>query len=656
MPRANTVLGLAVCLVFPFLLYLPSLHAPFVFDDDVNIVNNPDIRSWEGASQKLLYPSLIQEKDRNYPARPVAFLTFMLNYRWNGLDPAGYRLVNIALHSAVTALVFLLLSWILLKVEGYGGLLWPLGAALLFAAHPVQTEVVAYISNRTDSLATLFYLLSLGFFILSSEKGAWIVASLLCMALSWFSKEIAVSIPAAALLLDWTALSGLRWRETARRKWLHAALWGGALALLIFRKYYFGRIGFLGKDVYEIWTAGSYFAVQVYVLFRYLAMLVIPSGQTIDHLITPYLPALGIKMVVALTGWALALILAAYWLLRRGGAEILRRAFADPAGSADPIGPSGSAAAATLSLRRTVSLAAFAALWFAVTLSPTSSFFPAYDAMVERRLYLPSIGFALACSLFYARASEAWAPRFRGVPAARLFAILLWSHVALLSLLTLQRNRLYLSGISIWEEAVRRYPQNARAHQNLGAEYYKAGNLKEALRHFLRVIEIAPGRRSAAAYNNLGNVYYEKGDFKLAGEYFAEAVSIDPNLPEAHRNLGDAAHQLNDYDLAEKSYRQAIELNGADSEAYNNLGLLYLERKKYPEAERQFFRAIESEPSTPDPFGNLGDLYAEAGFGEKALDAYRKAAERGSKDPELPSKIKEIQKYVDSLPKVIYKN
>lgn len=107
-PKTLTVLSILACILLPTIIYYNSLHAPFIFDDIGNIVANPDIKQLGNVTTRLIYRYNDVLVRKNDPARPLTFLTFMLNYHFWGLDTFGYHLVNIIVHILTTILVFFL--------------------------------------------------------------------------------------------------------------------------------------------------------------------------------------------------------------------------------------------------------------------------------------------------------------------------------------------------------------------------------------------------------------------------------------------------------------------------------------------------------------------------------------------------------------------
>lgn len=615
----QTALLAALCLVVPFLLYWPSLQAPFVFDDYTNIVDNADLRKPDAFGSLLQVPRRI-ERNRHYPARPVSFISFTMNYRWNGLDPSGYRLFNIAVHSLNTVLVFCLtlLMFRRLQVQEFAAGS-AAAVALLFSVHPLATEAVAYISHRADSLAACFYLLSMLCFFAGSDRPAaaprrWVWLSLCAVffVLGVASKEWAITLPAAVLLMDFLILSPPERPRLAR----HAPLWILAFALTAARIHFTGRLGFLGRDIDQVWTPLAYFTAQTYVWLKYVGLWFLPLWQTFDHYLVPGAPDLGRKMFASAALWSAALLSCSFLLHRMGWDKmigLIRREWEDH--------------------RR--KLIWFGGVLIAILLAPTSSFLPAYEAMAERRLYLSLWAAALVWVVVLARLIK---------NASRLKAVLT-VHILFLALLTWKRGHLYLSPEKLWAEAAERYPENPGAQNNLGVILMKSGHPDKALHHWLHAIELLGGR-SPMSYNNIGEFYFQRGEHKKAVEYFKEAARQDPGMHYAWRNMGDSYYELGDAVRAQECYARAIAAAPLDPELHSNLGMILERLGKYPDAERAYLKAIELDPNFTAARANLAELYVQTEQFPKALPQFEIWASLDSSNLEIPQKIAVLRRWM----------
>ena len=264
------------------LCYANTLAVPFVFDDHAMIT----------ANEAVTGPLDMGEIWRFHPGRFVTFLSLALNHMAGGLQVWGYHLVNLAIHLAAA----LVLGWLIrllfsanagapehLRRQGHSIAML---AAILFVAHPVQTQAVTYIWQRSTSLAALFYLLSLALFVrarLGGQAGTgkpvihfW-VGSLVCGLLAMFTKEISFTLPLAIAAVEVFLL-----RACARApRWFYAPY---ALLLAIIPLSYLLSLGLYQERAGETAMAPlTYLFTQVSVTLTYLRLFLLPLGQNLDY-------------------------------------------------------------------------------------------------------------------------------------------------------------------------------------------------------------------------------------------------------------------------------------------------------------------------------------------------------------------------------------
>lgn len=420
------------------LLYLPSLAAPFHFDDYNVIAHYPVVHSWSAWLEHGL-PGI----------RPLLKATYTLNWTLDP-HPLGFHALNIALHAANAAL----LCWIGMRTidesprnfnrgqsEVIHWTLTPIVAAALFALHPMQTEAVTYVSGRSSVLMATFYLLAVLSYLANRPWPLTALAFLLALA----SKETAVTLPAALLLIE--LCRGTPWRAIVRKQAPYWFLLAAAGGLVFFHGRYLELLayGFSERGIAENLRA------QVGGVSYLVWHLVTLQGVNID-------PALPTPME-----WTPALALQAALL----GALLCLG-----------IG----------SLRRRPWLA-FGILWFFLHLAPTNSIVPRLDIANDRQVYLACWG------LFFALAVQV---SHLSIPAAGLRAAAA-AIAVLFAAGNVARQLDYADEVSLWEAAVREAPWNARAHNNLGYAYYEAGRMADARRHFETALLLDPRETKARA-------------------------------------------------------------------------------------------------------------------------------------------------------------
>jgi len=412
-------------------VYLNSFRGAFQYDDYIVIVDNAGVHSW-GAFLAALPRGI----------RPLLKFTYTLNWT-SGLGLFGFHLVNVTLHAANAAMLFLLASRIGgPSVSRFAALL----PALLFAVHPVQTEAVTYICGRSVSLMAFFYLGSLLAWLRGRERGSRLLlylASPILFLLAAAAKEVALTLPFALVLCEAVLRERNGWKEALRRQAVH---WGLLASLAVFFIAHAGY-GRLLEVCFDIRGPAANLFTQLHGISYLLRVLFLPHSLNFD----PDLPVF--------SGWSPVLLPEALLL-----AALL--------------------AAGIFGMRKR-SLAGFGILWFFLHLVPTNSFIPRFDVANDRQLYLASWG------LFLALASGAdLLRRNRGGRWVTAGAVLL---VVALGGFTVSRNAVYRSQVALWEDTVRRSPGKARVQNNLGYAYERAGRFEEAEASYLRALLVDPG-------------------------------------------------------------------------------------------------------------------------------------------------------------------
>ncbi|PIQ81822.1 MAG: hypothetical protein COV76_06920 [Candidatus Omnitrophica bacterium CG11_big_fil_rev_8_21_14_0_20_64_10] len=466
-------------------IYANSLLAPFLFDDMIYLVNNERIQSlWP------IWETLGPQGYGNW--RPMLSLSFALNYQLHGGRVLGYHIVNLGL--------FLLTGWLLFRFltllfqqpafrertgSAAGGL--ALAAVLVWLSHPIQTEAVTYITQRSGLLMGFFFLIALIESFRSFEPGAparhqWF-AWAACVA-GMLSREEMAAAPLIILAFDRLFISGTFRRAWRNHRRLHLGLlacWGILPPLLAF-----------GPKILEIQmfprllSPWNYLLTQSGVLLHYLRLILWPDRLTLDYLDWPiaqhlsevWLPATAILALLIGTAWG-------FWKRRAESAV---------------------------------------GVWCFFLLAPTSSFLPIIsEVAAERRVYLPlaalSAAAALAVWRLLGRLKSEWTRQLVGMGLTA--AIVLGLGIA-----TVRRNETYQTSIAIWEDTARKRPNNSRAQLNLGQAYLAAGRWEEGYAHTIRTLELDP--RAGAAYNNLGLLAMFQHDFDRAIELFQIALALDP--------------------------------------------------------------------------------------------------------------------------------
>ncbi|MFA5116286.1 MAG: tetratricopeptide repeat protein [Candidatus Omnitrophota bacterium] len=575
----------AVLFCLGLLVYSNSFLGPFHFDDLPSIMDNFAIRN-------ISDPRNIWDF---WPTRFFTYLSVALNYALGGYKVFGYHVFNFLAHTGAS-----LLAWYLailtfktpaLKNDPITAYAGPLAffTGALFLVHPIQTQPVNYIIQRATLLAGFFYLGSLCFYAkarLMREEGlssrAWAVyygISLLAAILAMFSKENAVSLPAAICLYE---LCFLKSKKGFGWKYVIPFL---AAALIVPLTMFFSRsIDFKGaRRITEggpVISAWHYFLTQMRVMVTYLRLLLVPVNQNLDY----YYPAAkSIFQLPVILSLALLLLVLSFAV----------RVF------------------------NKYRLLSFGIFWFFITLLPESSLIPIYDVIFEHRLYLPMLGssFFLVCALFY----------LLGLKKTGILFVILSLLVVGYSAMAYQRNKVWQSDLALWDDATRKSPAKVRSLVSRGLAYAKKDYFDLALADYDKALKINP--KCEDAYNNRGLAYQNKGRPELALADYNKAIELNPDYAEAYNNRGTVYAGRRDFDLALADFIKAISIFPECADAYNNRAGVYANKGSLELALADYNKAIKINPNLAGVFYNRGLVYQNKGRPELALADYSRALE-----------------------------
>jgi Flp pilus assembly protein TadD len=578
------------------LVYLNSLQNEFVFDDLGLIVESSRIRDLRNLPEILGI-------DGRSAYRPLRTASHAIEYALFGLNPAGFRAVNIALHVLNGTLLFFLFRALLRNPRP------ALLAAIVFAIHPIQTESVAYISGRRDLLFALFYLLGFACYVRyrETDRLRYLFLAGFAYLLSLLSKEMAISLPLLCLCYDVvrsipaaegnSPLSPLQAvaegvRTAVRR---HTLLYAAGTAGLLFLVwYYVYRINPSQQREMYGGGLGPTLMTSARIVVHYLKLLIFPVTLSADYSYNAFPVSRSLGDPRAL--FALAILGAVVWGLLR--------------------------------LLPSARWAAFGGLWFFVTLLPVSQIIPHHEMMAEHYLYLPSAGIFLTAGVLLERR---FAQQRHQLAIAAAFLIL----VVLLSARTVVRNRDWLDNQTLWTKTLQTAPESARARINVGELALRKGHTVQAYREFREAVRIQPD--DAINRDNLGIVLLRHGMFDEAEQQFREAIRIRPRYVKSRVNLGLIYLNRRRLDEAEQEFRTALRperitpsFRGAIT---NNLGVVLALKGRRQEAEHAFAEAVRLAPRNADARANLGKAYTEKGMVREGITQLSEAIRLKGSNP-----------------------
>lgn len=618
----KNILSILVLLALANIAYFNSFNNSFHFDDFISISENKNLKDldylWE------LYSSFFSI----FQNRALVQTSLLLNYHFSRLNVFGYHLFNNCVHSLVVVMVFFVskcLAAISACSQRRGNgfpqkksnqvIYFPFLAALFFGIHPIFTESIVYISSRSSTLLTLFFLLSVYFFIRFQKSGGRIIHFLfflLFCALGMAAKKNFAVLPVVALLYGFSFHS--EWVKEKIKK--HKALIGIFAATVFIFIFYISASkertaaffhAVIGPEDRQ-WSPHQYFLTELNVIvFYYLKKFLFPFELSID----PFFKVS--NSFFSLSCLSIIVLLTIIFFMQRA--------------------------------RKTDPILCFGGLWTLGTIAPTSSFLPLLDFVSEHRLYLPGFGLVLVfCRMIY---------KFKSPP---LYAICFF--LVFLSGLTMERNFIWKNSMGLWSDAIRKSPGNPRPYYNLAKFYQDSGKFDEAANEYKKAIGIVP--KGVFPYIGLGGLYLQMGNLPLAEEHLKKALKVKPDEPEATTKLAQVHFKTGNYELAEelltreyikdeqigacyllgqiysiknkngaalRQFQRAIKLNPDFAEAYVGMGIIYGKEKKFDLAEKYFLKSVEVKKENPDAYLNIGYLHFMQKRYDEALSLYRKALE-----------------------------
>ncbi len=529
--RLATPAGVAGVAVLTAWVYWGSLHAPFHFDDSL-FLDSPQVSS----------PGNFSFLARPGQTRPIAYLTFYWNYLLGGTNPEGYHLVNLLLHLANVFLIGLFVR--LLTIEGTGASsptvhrLLPTASAAVFALHPVQSEPVNYVYQRSTLLAAFFCLCAMILYLWSERapgRRRYRVLAVISWILAAASKESAWVLPLVAFAWLW---SKARDFSSLRDSLLRSRGFAAVSTFLM--------ISGVGWTCYCLRKSGDrtigasaagdslrYLVSQLQVFATYLRLLIWPSGLSVDHDFTvrPYWSLYGFCCLLLLLG-----VLAGTFLAHRRNPT-----------------------------------AAFLGAAFIILLLPTSSVPPSADLLFEHRLYLPMIAASvlMAWAVLSVCTTLAKSEGRRQAVCVAVLGVL----VAGCSAASRERTYVWEDNIRLWQDAVAKAPGKARPHYNLG-EAYLTVDVGKAQKEFLEVTRLSPNH--PGALYNLGWIDQSLGRYSSARDYYVAALASDSENWRARQNLANLDVLQGRIREALAEYGEVIRVNPDYWPAYQSLAALQI--------------------------------------------------------------------------------
>jgi tetratricopeptide (TPR) repeat protein len=560
------------------IIYSNSFYGEFHFDDGMHIVQQNNLNDLSLYSK---FSSWIKINNR-----PLAYFTLAINRSLNGTNVFGYHVFNLIVHLSTSVMVFfftlLMISQKIVKpiqIKGKEKIV-ALFVALIFLCHPIQTQAVSYIIQRMTSLAALFYITSCFFYFkarLSQVAGNLnlkFVLYYLIMAVTAIaailSKQIAITLPLTYLLIEFFFI------RNKQEKRFNMFLLTGVIAILI--SFIVIVIGGLLPQETESISRFEYFLTQLKVLVKYVQLLVLPISQNLDY-----------NFPISKSIWGIYELISGFGLMSLLGSIFI--------------------------LYRKYPLISFGLAWFFITLLVESSIIPIRDVIFEHRLYLPMFGFAIILVVVLLEIFN----KFKRTQFILAFSII----IAAYACLTIVRNTVWKTNLSLWSDVVQKSPNKARPHINLGIAYFKLLKPILAIEQFNMANKLAP--KNNQIYYNRAESYLVLNRPEEAIQDLNQSISLNNKFAKSYVARAKAKILLNNLDAAVIDCSKAIALKPELESAWFERSKVYLFTGEIQKAESDLNVVINLNPNYAAALNNRALVLLYQGKNKEAISDLDKA-------------------------------
>jgi len=578
--KLTLLLGIISCIV-----YANTLKNGYVYDDISAITKNTIVKKGISAIPELLSTPYRRGfyATSNDLYRPLSLIMFAVEYQIFGLNPLPYHLINIIIFAFCVILLFLFFDEFF---EGNNKAVAFI-SALLFALHPIHTEVVANIKSRDELLCFFFAFLCLIQFLryYRSDKVSYLILGLVSLFLAMLSKETVVTY-----LIIVPLIFMLYYNENRKRGIVITitSIIGIAACILIrfvvLKAYHADEpssISFIDNPLAsDNLSFESRIATAILILGYYIKLLFIPNPLVCDYSFNS-IPFSHFSDPVVLVSLTIYVFLIFYGLKR------LIKNHRDPY--------------------------AFGILFFLITISLFSNILiPIGTMMGERLLFFPSVGFCLVAALLIEKLAKKSAGMEKKVLINKIGLAFILPISLVYAFLAIERNREWFDNYTLYKTDLEKAPEDTRLNYYLGTEIEleeiadttnintvkQKQNLNEAILYLKKSEAIYPDFGSCQM--SLWNAYFMSREYDSAITHLKKAIKIDPTLnkytlfPDSklQADIGDAYFHIHQYDSAEVHDRMAIVINPNNPDALNNLAAIYNIKKEFLQAIEIFKKAI----------------------------------------------------------------
>ena len=630
-----------LCMVLALLagaVYINTLFNGYALDDDMVIARNAYVQQGVKSIPLLLAtPHLMGYNHRMVDTyRPLSLVMFALEYQLFGLNPLVGHLVNIFLFMACVVMLFIFLN----ELFGPSRTTLAFIATLIFAVHPIHTEVVANVKGRDDLLCFFLAFLSSFLFLGYAASGCRykLVLGLLCALLAFLSKETVVTFVAINALIFFFYKHENRTRSVVITVGMVAiAFTYILLRTVVMHKYAAGgqyHLGFEDNLLVAAPSLSARLATAIMVLGNYLKLQIIPYPLICLYSYNT-IPVVGFANPVVIVSAIIYLSSAIFGLYR------LRTYGKDPW--------------------------AFAILFYLITIALFSNTpFLVWAVQADRFTFFSSAGICMLLAL----AIETWWPRTKhpDILRSKVGIGLLLIVGLLYGTVTIARNADWKNNYSLFSADLTKAPNDIRLHHHLAAtinlmalseknDSVRSALENESIVHFKKALELYPQYESAmtdlatlysdrqmfdsaekyflkalslrpkdaVAANNLGSLYYNLGRYEKAAFYYKKATLLTPDINFSYLNLSRACFMLNEHDSVIKYCRLLLRIEPKNIDGNRQMAESFAKLGQLDSAEYRYVLNTQILSNNAGTQNDLGIFYLNSGQYSKAIKQFKKS-------------------------------
>jgi tetratricopeptide (TPR) repeat protein len=602
-----TMLALAIVI---FSIYSNSLNCSWHFDDEPNITSNPNLHMRELSWDSIRHAIFSDRNNPHIPYRPVACFSIALNYYFGGLDVFGYHLVNIFIHLLSSIFLFLFIYHTLnlpsLKTQ-YAPQSYSIAllATILWAINPVQTQAITYVVQRMASMAGMFYIMSMFFYLRARiqqprcKKVLFLILCLISFVLAFGSKENAVMLPVSIFLYEILLLQQITGQTIRKYGKVFFIILAGILLVGFAYTYIQGGTIFSFLNGYENrpFTLVQRVLTEARVIIFYISLLLypVPNRLSITHsfqvstsLFDPISTFFSIVLITGATWYAI------YSAKKRP-------------------------------------LYSFVILFFFFNHAIESSVLP-LELIFEHRNYIPSMPFFVPVAIGFYYVFNRYKDKTSMKYILLSFMVLV---IVGLGHSTFLRNYAWKTDRSLWSDAIEKAPDSFRAYHNLGKYYHDNGYTQKAVSAYKKALMSPVVHRKnemAVTYYNLGKIYSDLGDYTKARYFYERSMNINPEFQPAYNDFAAVLDREGKHQLAHDYLLKALRLNPDSTVAHYNIGLHYLRERQPDKAIQHLSRLSNTSEFEDRVLLYLGIAYNQKGHLGRAVNYFRMAVKKNPRN------------------------